>query len=192
MPDLDGFDVLELLGDDPPAFVFVTAYDQYAIRAFDVHAIDYLLKPFTDERFAAAVSRAKETLRWRQPEEAQRLAKLVNSHRAVVRRFMIRTAGRVIFLKADEIDWIEAADYYVRLHAGGNSYLLRQSMSDLESSLDPESFVRIHRSVIVNLDRVREMRAMFKGEMVVVLNDGKELRMSRSRRDELEARFRRR
>jgi two-component system LytT family response regulator len=192
MPDLDGFDVLELLGDDMPAIVFVTAYDQYAIRAFEVHAIDYLLKPFTDERFAAAVSRAKETLRARKPEEALRLTKLVHSHRAAVRRFMIRTGGRVLFLKADEIDWIEAADYYARLHAGGNSFLIRESMNDLESSLDPESFVRIHRSAIVNLDRIREMRTLFKGETVVVLNSGKELRMSRSRREELESRFRRR
>ncbi|HEX2060936.1 MAG TPA: LytTR family DNA-binding domain-containing protein [Thermoanaerobaculia bacterium] len=191
MPRLDGFDVLELLGDEAPAIVFVTAYDQYAIRAFEVHAIDYLLKPFTDERFEKALARAKELVR-RSETEREKHAKLTAAHRAYTRRFMVRTAGRVVFLKADEIDWIEAADYYARLHAGTASYLLRESMNELEATLDPETFVRIHRSAIVNLDRVREMRPLFRGELVVVLHDGTQLRMSRNRREELESRFRRR
>jgi two-component system LytT family response regulator len=193
MPRLDGFDVLELLGEDaPPAIVFVTAYDQYAIRAFEVHAVDYLLKPFTDERFDKALARAKDLVR-RSDGGATRekLARLTASHRAFTQRFMVRTAGRIVFLKAEEVDWIEAADYYARLHAGANSYLIRESMNDLEATLDPASFVRIHRSTIVNLDRVREMRPLFRGELVVVLSDGTQLRMSRSRRDELESRFRR-
>jgi two-component system LytT family response regulator len=189
MPRLDGFDVLELLGEDaPPAIVFVTAYDQYAIRAFEVHAVDYLLKPFTDERFDKALARAKDLVRHGMRDK---LSRLTTSHRAFTQRFMVRTAGRIVFLKAQEIDWIEAADYYARLHAGAHSYLIRESMNDLAASLDPASFVRIHRSTIVNLDRVREMRPLFRGELVVVLQDGTQLRMSRSRRDELESRFRR-
>jgi len=191
MPRLDGFDVLELLGDEAPAIVFVTAYDQYAIRAFEVHAVDYLLKPFTDERFEKALARAKELVRRKETDHAK-LAKLTAAHRTFAQRFMVRSAGRVVFLKADEIDWIEAADYYARLHAGASSYLIRESMNELEAMLDPEAFVRIHRSTIVNLDRVREMRPLFRGELVVVLEDGTQLRMSRGRREELESRFRRR
>jgi two-component system LytT family response regulator len=190
MPRLDGFDVLELLGEDAPAIVFVTAYDQYAIRAFEVHAIDYLLKPFTDERFDKALARARELVH-RGGGERAKLARLTASHRAFTQRFMVRSAGRIVFLKAEEIDWIEAADYYARLHAGANSYLIRESMNDLESTLDPAAFVRIHRSTIVNLDRVREMRPLIRGELVVVLRDGTQLRMSRNRREELESRFRR-
>ena len=190
MPGLDGFDVLELLGESAPAIVFVTAYDQYALRAFEVHAIDYLLKPFTDERFEKALSRVKELLRTRGlAGDRRKTAKLTASHRAAVQRFMVRAAGRVVFLKAAEIDWIEAADYYARFHVGPSSYLIRESMNDLEAALDPDAFVRIHRSVIVNLDRIREMRPVFRGELVVVLRDGTELRMSKSRREELEARF---
>jgi two-component system LytT family response regulator len=190
MPHLDGFDVLELLGDDAPAIVFVTAYDQYAIRAFEVHAIDYLLKPFTDERFEKALARAKELVRKRGGER-EKLSRLTASQRAFPQRFMVRAAGRIVFLTGEEIDWIEAADYYARLHAGPNSYLIRESMNDLEAALDPSAFVRIHRSSIVNLDRVREMRPLIKGELVVVLRDGTQLRMSRNRREELESRFRR-
>jgi two-component system LytT family response regulator len=193
MPRLDGFDVLELLGEDaPPAIVFVTAYDQYAIRAFEVHAVDYLLKPFTDERFDKALARAKDLVRRSDGGVTrEKLSRLTAAHRAFTQRFMVRTAGRIVFLKAEEVDWIEAADYYARLHTGANSYLIRESMNDLEATLDPASFVRIHRSTIVNLDRVREMRPLFRGELVVVLSDGTQLRMSRSRRDELESRFRR-
>jgi two-component system LytT family response regulator len=114
---------------------------------------------------------------------------LTAAHRATTQRFMVRSAGRVVFLKADEIDWIEAADYYARLHVGSSSYLLRESMNDLEATLDPNQFVRIHRSAIVNLDRVREMQPHLRGEMVVVLHDGTQLPMSRSRRDDLQSRF---
>ena len=191
MPRLDGFDVLEILGDEAPAIVFVTAYDQYAIRAFEVHAIDYLLKPFTDERFEKALARAKDLV-GRNDAEREKQSKLTASHRAFTQRFMVRSAGRIVFLKAGEIDWIEAADYYARLHAGPSAYLIRESMNDLEARLDPNAFVRIHRSAIVNLDRVREMRPLFRGELVVVLHDGTQLRMSRGRREDLESRFRQR
>lgn len=189
MPGLDGFDVIELLGDDAPIVVFITAYDQYAIRAFEVQAIDYLLKPFTDERFEMMMSRAKEMLRTRTDDRAK-ISRLTSAHRAHTQRFMVRSAGRILFLKAAEIDWIEAADYYARLHCGASSYLIRESMNELDATLDPSQFARIHRSVIVNLDRVREMKPMFRGEHVVVLRDGRELRMSRGRREDLESRFR--
>ena len=192
MPRLDGFDVVEILGDEASAIVFVTAYDQYAIRAFEVHAIDYLLKPFTDERFERALGRAKELVRKPSGDGGANLAHLMAAHRAAVQRFMVRSAGRVIFLKAGEIDWIEAADYYARLHAGERSYLLRESMNDLEASFDPDTFVRIHRSTIVNLDRVKELRTLAGTELVVILADGTQLRMSHSRRDDLESRFGRR
>jgi two-component system, LytTR family, response regulator len=191
MPRLDGFDVLEILGDEAPAIVFVTAYDQYAIRAFEVHAIDYLLKPFTDERFEKALARAKDLV-LRNDAEREKQTRLTASHRAFTQRFMVRSAGRIVFLKAGEIDWIEAADYYARLHAGASAYLLRESMNDLEARLDPNAFVRIHRSAIVNLDRVREMRPLFRGELTVVLHDGTQLRMSRGRREDLESRFKQR
>ncbi len=188
MPGLDGFDVLELLGDEAPAIVFVTAYDQYAIRAFEVHAVDYLLKPFTDDRFEKALARAKELVR-RNDTERPKLAQLTAAHRAYAQRFMVRSAGRVVFLKADEIDWIEAADYYARLHAGASSYLIRESMNDLEATLDPESFVRIHRSTIVNLDRVRELRPDPHGDCDVVLENGAAYRLSRLHRDRLMSSF---
>jgi two-component system LytT family response regulator len=185
MPGLDGFDVLELLGDPAPAIVFVTAYDQYAIRAFEVHALDYLLKPFTDERFMRALNRAKELI---SAGDTPSLSKLTASHRLAMKRFMVRSAGRVIFLKAGEIDWIEAADYYARLRVGSKSYLIRESMNDLEASLDPAAFVRVHRSAIVNLDRLRDMPALTATKQEIVLTDGTHLPMSRSRRKNLESR----
>ncbi len=190
MPGLDGFDVLAALGRHAPAIVFVTAYDHYAIRAFEVHAIDYLLKPFTDERFTSALERARELVTAGAARRQPALDRLAEAHRVHTQRFMVRSAGRVVFLKASEIDWIEAADYYARLHVGGQSHLIRESMTALEAALDPELFVRVHRGAIVNLDRVREMRPLFKGEHVVVLTGGTELRLSRSRRADLEARFR--
>jgi len=177
MPEVDGFDVLERVGADAvPAIVFVTAYDEYALRAFEVHALDYLLKPFDDRRFFAALSRAKELVRARTPS-------------AFVRRFLVRTRDKVLFIKADELEWVEAADYYVSLHAGGKSYLLRQTMAEIERQLDPAKFVRVHRSAIVNLDRVKEMHPLFRGDCAIVLADGTQLRLSRARREEFERRL---
>jgi two-component system LytT family response regulator len=177
MPEVDGFDVLARIGADAvPAIVFVTAYDEYALRAFEVHALDYLLKPFDDRRFFAALSRAKEQVRVKTPA----------SH---VRRFLVRTREKVLFIRADDLEWIEAADYYVSLHAGGKSYLLRQTMMEIERQLDPAKFVRVHRSAIVNLDRVKEMHPLFRGDSVLVLADGTQLRLSRARREEFEKRL---
>jgi two-component system LytT family response regulator len=178
MPEYDGFDVLEMLGRDaPPAVIFVTAYDQYALKAFDTGALDYLLKPFSNARFARALDRAKEriALRGSSPGKMDRLT--------------IKSAGRVLFLAAGEIDWIEAADYYASLHVGPKTYLVRRSMNELESDLDPSRFCRIHRSAIVNLERVRELRFDSDGEYELVLADATKLRLSRRYRKEVQARL---
>ncbi len=178
MPGCDGFDVLERLGSDAPsAVVFVTAYDKYAIQAFEVEALDYLLKPFDDARFFRALARAKAHL-------LQRTAKLPG-----LQRLIVKSAGRVVFLQTAEVDWIEAADYYACLHVGARTHLVRRSMSDLERDLDPKMFCRTHRSSIVNIARVRELRLDSNGEYEVVLNDGTKLKVSRSYREQLQQRM---
>jgi two-component system LytT family response regulator len=178
MPGCDGFDVIEQLGGDAPkAVVFVTAYDQYALKAFEVEALDYLLKPYSDSRFLRVLARAKTLL-------AQS-----NAEPRTLDRLMVKSGGRVTFLRAAEIDWIEAADYYACLHVGDRSHLLRRSMADLERELDREVFCRIHRSAIVNITRVRELRLDANGEYEVVLQDGAQLRLSRSYREQLQKRF---
>lgn len=185
MPEVDGFDVLQEIGPHAvPSVVFVTAYDEYALRAFEVHAIDYLLKPFDDRRFADALARAKEAARARRRGEADpRLAQLLEGR---ARRFFVRTREKVLLIKPDEIDWIEAADYYVSLHVGGKSHLLRETMNEIEQRLDPQRFFRVHRSAIVNVDRVREMHPLFRGDCVLVLQDGTKLKLSRTRREAFE------
>jgi two-component system, LytTR family, response regulator len=178
MPECDGFDVLELLGGDvPPAIVFVTAHDQYALKAFETGALDYLLKPFDNRRFERALDRARERIanRQRTPSKPDRI--------------VVKNTGSVVFLKVAEIDWIEAADYYACLHTGKKSYLLRRSMTELEQDLDDASFCRIHRSAIVNLDRVRELRFGRDGEYEVLLADGTSLRLSRRYRKALQSRL---
>jgi two-component system, LytTR family, response regulator len=178
MPECDGFDVLELLGGNlPPAIVFVTAYDQYALRAFEAGALDYLLKPFDNARFERALGRAKDRLR--QPQEGRRRND----------RLVIKSVGQVLFLKLSEIDWIEAADYYACLHVGAQSHLLRRSMNELDGELDPALFCRIHRSTIVNLDRVRGLKSGEDGEHEVLLENGTKLRLSRSYRKQLQSRL---
>ena len=174
MPECDGFDVLEQLGADlPPALVFVTAYDQYALQAFEAGALDYLLKPFDNARFERALRRAKERIGEKtRPAKAERLA--------------IKNAGEVLFLKIAEIDWIEAADYYVCLHVGPRAHLLRRSMADVEAELDSSRFCRIHRSAIVNLERVRRLETGEDGGMEVVLTTGAKLRLSRRYRKEIQ------
>jgi two-component system LytT family response regulator len=178
MPECDGFDVLELLGADvPPAIIFVTAYDQYALRAFEAGALDYILKPFDNARFNLALHRAKERIKNDRglPAKLERLA--------------LKCAGQVSFIKISEIDWIEAADYYASLHVGTKTHLLRRSMSELEQELDPTIFCRIHRSAIVNLNRVRSLKLNEDGEYEVVLDDGTHLRLSRRYRNQLQSRL---
>jgi len=178
MPEYDGFDILEMLGSEaPPAVIFVTAYDQYAIKAFEAGALDYLLKPFTNVRFARALDRARERIAQRQQPPVR------------MDRFTIKSSGKVLFLSASEVDWIEAADYYASLHVGPKTHLLRRSMNDLESDLDPGRFCRIHRSTIVNLDRVREIRFDSEAEYEVVLADQTRLRLSRRYKKDLESRL---
>ena len=178
MPECDGFDVLELLGADmPPAVVFVTAYDQYALRAFEAGALDYLLKPFDNARFERALNRAKERIATdlKQPPKVDRLA--------------IKSAGRISFVKPSDIDWIEAADYYACLHVGGKSHLLRRSLSNLDQELDPTIFCRIHRSTIVNLDRVCGLKLNADGDYDVLLDHGIRLCLSRRYRKQLQWRM---
>jgi two-component system LytT family response regulator len=178
MPECDGFDVLEMLGGElPPAVVFVTAYDQHALRAFEAGALDYMLKPFDNDRFERALGRAKQRIRQGkdQPRNPERLA--------------IRGAGQVLFLKVSEIDWIEAADYYACLHVGRKTHLLRRSMSELEQDLDQSVFCRIHRSTIVNLNRIRGLKVSEDGEYEVLLDTGAGLRLSRRYRKQLQVRL---
>ncbi|HKW41975.1 MAG TPA: LytTR family DNA-binding domain-containing protein [Gemmatimonadales bacterium] len=203
MPELDGFGVLREVGvDGPPAFVFVTAYDQYALRAFEVHAIDYLLKPFTDERFRESLQRAKQQVRQGQLVGLSRnLAALLDSvagrdsppqpsaRHGYLERLVVKSAGKVTLLRVADIEWIDAEGDYVRIHVGKAWHLLRETMKTLEARLDPERFVRIHRSTIVNLERIRELQPFFRGEYVVVLQSGVTLKLSRGYRDHLEARL---
>jgi two-component system LytT family response regulator len=201
MPEMDGFDVLARVGPERiQAIIFVTAFDQYALKAFDVHALDYLLKPFDDERFAHALARAKAQIEAREIDRlSKRLLALLEERESerkgskheknYLTRLMIKASGRVMLLKVDDIDFIEADGNYAKLHVGRKAHLLREKMHDLEERLDPERFVRIHRSIIVNLDRIKEMHPHFNGDYIVVLEDGRQLRLSRSRRDLLEARL---
>ena len=192
MPEMDGFEVLENLEREGlPTVVFVTAYDQYAIKAFDVHAVDYLLKPFDRERFSQAMGRARADVERQQvgdvKEQLLALLQDVESRRAKYpERLVIKTSGRVVFLKVDEIDWVVAAGNYVRLHAGGESHMLRETMGRLEERLDPEKFLRIHRSTIVNIERIRELQQQFHGDYLVVLKSGQRLTLSRSYRDRIQ------
>ncbi len=189
MPEMDGFAVLRAVGPERvPAVVFVTAYDRYALRAFDVHALDYLLKPFDRERFQKALERARAQLGERGTLGDRLLAlpkdvKKVSKH---PERFVIKSAGRVFFLRADEIDWVEAAGNYVQLHVGPTTHLMRETMGRLEARLDPEKFVRIHRSTIVQVDRIKEMQPAFHGDYIVILQDGARLNLSRSYREKLQ------
>lgn len=200
MPEMDGFEVLQQIGPDAvKAVVFVTAYDRFAIRAFEVQALDYVLKPFDDERFAAVIERARRHIRReRDGDLAGRLAALLDQFSgdappaaarqaaSTLSRFVVREGGRVFFQPVDEVDWIEAADYYARLHVGSRSYLLRESLSALEEQLDATRFVRVHRSAIINLERVLEIRPDWKNRPTVVLLSGTRIPISRSRRDVLE------
>jgi len=192
MPEVDGFALLEQVGADTvPAVIFVTAYDRYAVRAFEVHALDYLLKPFDDARFASALARAKERARGRRRGEIDtRIAELLKEREVSRTRFLIPVRDKTIVVDAAQIDWIEAADYYVTLHVGPAGHLLRQTMDEIEKQLDRRQFFRVHRSAIVNVDRVREIHPLFRGDCALVLADGRRIKLSRSRRKDFEALFR--
>jgi two-component system LytT family response regulator len=192
MPGIDGFGVLAALADAPmPAVVFVTAYDEFALRAFDAHALDYLLKPFDDARFRRALERVRTHLSGRLRRELDaRLAALLERMRGrpdYARRLVVRDGGRVVILRTDDVDRIEAAANYVRVHAGGRTYLLRGTMARMEAMLDPAEFVRIHRSTIVRIDRIRVLEPLYQGDFLVVLESGARLPSSRGYRDNLQA-----
>jgi two-component system LytT family response regulator len=197
MPVMDGFRVLREIGTDHlPITIFVTAYDRYALAAFEAHALDYLLKPFSDERFAKALDRAIAHVEMQQSGEiADRIVAMLNTGIPLARnsrtagergRLAIRVDGRLVILKAEEIDWIEAAGVYVELHARKRVYLHRTSITQLETQLGTDRFVRIHRSTLVNIDRVRELTPRTHGEFRVLLLDGTELKLSRGYRHRLE------
>src|SRR5437773_4214019 len=179
MPDLDGFQVLEAVGDDPPlpAIVFVTAYDEYALRAFDVHAVDYLLKPIEPERFARTLEHVRTTLGNRS-ERLEALLDALATRDLPLDRLVIRTRGKVSFLKPSESDWVEADGKHVKLHVGRETHVVRQQLKRLEPRLAPHGFVRVHRSAIVNVDRIKELEPWFHGEYVVILKDGTKLTSS--------------
>jgi two-component system LytT family response regulator len=194
MPEMDGFEMLSRLGKDAlPAVIFVTAYDQHALRAFEVHALDYLLKPFKQSRFKEAVQRVREMIGRRQTDEvSKRLAQLLGERKAApayLQRLTVKENDRVLLVKVVQIEWIESAGNYVILHVGKQSHILRETLAALEAQLDPKLFLRISRSTLVNLDQVRELQPLFKGEYVVVLHDGKQLPMTRGIR-ELEEKLR--
>lgn len=191
MPDTDGFDVLKQIpAEEMPLVVFTTAYDQYAIKAFEAHALDYLLKPFDQERLHRALERVRnELLRPHDPETAKRLLALlqdVKPKSLAEQRLIIRAGGKVVFLEVNEIDWIEAAANYVRVHVGTESYLLRGNIGRVAEMLDPTQFARIHRSTIVNIREIRELQPCNSGEFIVVLRNGKELPGSRGCRGALQ------
>jgi two-component system LytT family response regulator len=187
MPERDGFAVVKALPPGPlPAILFVTAYDHYALRAFDVHAVDYLLKPFTGERFRTALARARERIVQRSADGGlARLAETLRNRPVYLARVPVRTGGRTVFVDLDAVDWLEAADNYVRLHVRQREYLVRETLAALEGQIDPDRFVRIHRSAIVQVDRVAEIRATSHGDAELALRDGTRLSVSRTFRDRL-------
>lgn len=192
MPELDGFGVLAQVGDrSPPGVVFVTAHDDFALKAFEVHAIDYLLKPYDRQRFETALARARELLQARTPAgdpQTSAIAGLLSDvaqQRPPTGRIAVKSDGRIVLLKVAEIDWIEAADNYAVLHVGKDSHVVRETMNSLEGRLDPEQFLRINRSTIVSIDRIRDLEPLFHGEYSVRLNNGTRLTCSRSYKDRL-------
>ncbi len=185
MPQVDGFDLLDEIGiDRAPQVIFVTAYSEHALRAFEVHAVDYVLKPVVDERFALALARAKAQVRLRRDgaPAGGGLGPLLREHSRRTRRIVVRDRERTRVIEAATIDWIEAADYYAMIHAGGETHLLRETMQELEQRLDPVRFFRVHRSAIINLERVREIRPLDHGDRTLLLADGTAVRLARSRR----------
>lgn len=190
MPEMNGFDVLKALEENKiPAIVFTTAYDKYAIQAFEFHALDYLLKPFSRERFRRSVRHAREQLEnSRQSGNIdERLVSLLENLKAkkYLERIVVKSSGRVFFIKTEEIDWIEAAGNYLKLHVGRDAHLIRETMQSIEAKLDPEKFFRIHRSTLVQIDRIKELHPLFGGDYAVILRNGTELSLSRNYRDRL-------
>jgi two-component system LytT family response regulator len=191
MPELDGFGVLATAKPERmPVVIFTTAFSQHALKAFEVHALDYLLKPFDRERLKLALDRARERMRQAQTgainEKLTSLLADVRPQAPKADRLVIKTSGRVVLVRMADIDWIEAADNYVNLHVGAESHMLRETMSSIEARLDSKRFIRISRSTIVNLERIKELQPMFHGDYAVILRSGTRLGLSRSYRDKLQ------
>jgi two-component system, LytTR family, response regulator len=187
MPEMDGFQVVAAIGAERmPVTIFVTAFDRYAIRAFDANAVDYLLKPFAPDRLTRALARARERCLGKQDKvAAQRLFSLLDSRLQsdYAQRLAVATGGRIVFVPVADIDWIEAEGNYARLHVSRKAFDVRETLQALMEKLDPREFIRIHRSTIVNARRIREVQPWFQGSHIVVLQSGEELRMSRYQRD---------
>ena len=198
MPELDGFGVIAALPSDvTPLVIFVTAFDEHALRAFDVHAVDYVLKPIDPDRLHEALARAREAHEGREAVEQHKRTRAMvraagerDGAPAPIDRFLVKTDGRMFFVNAADVDWVEAEGNYVRLHAGGATHLIRETIAAVEKSLPASRFARIHRSAIVNLDRVVEMRQWNSGDYIVILQTGARLKLSRTYRQNLEARAR--
>jgi two-component system LytT family response regulator len=191
MPGMNGLDVVSLLDASTlPAVIFVTAYDKYALQAFEVNAVDYLLKPFDRERFQKAFQRARVQLERKDAQEInhrlQSLLETIRPQPKYLERMVVKSAGRIFFLAVAEIDWIESADNYVGLHSGHESHLIRETLTNLEKKLDPADFVRIRHSTIVNIKHIKELRPLFKGEFEIVLQNGTKLSSSRRYRSRLD------
>lgn len=186
MPTISGFEVVETIGvEQMPAVIFVTAYDEFALQAFEVNAVDYLLKPFDEERLKKAIERAKREIRQKESssvikEHLRSLLKEVKSEPKFLKRIPVKSARGTILVLTEEIDWITAAGHYVELHAGKETHLIREQITNLEQKLDPEKFIRIHRSIIVNLDSIKSLHPLFNGDHLIILRDGTELNMSRT------------
>src|SRR5690349_13233944 len=189
LPEFDGFDVIRAVGKvEMPVTIFVTAYDRYALQAFEAHALDYLLKPFSEDRFRDSLLRARRTLSMGHHNPAHQLTQLleeVGKRKDYAERIPVPCKGRFLFLNTRDLDWIEAEGNYLRLHSNGASYLIRGNMNEMESRLDPGKFMRIHRSTIVNLQRIREVQPWFHGHHRVVMNNGQELKLSRYQKEKL-------
>ncbi|MEO1053138.1 MAG: LytTR family DNA-binding domain-containing protein [Bacteroidota bacterium] len=195
MPEVDGFEVIKRVNTTDTQFIFVTAFDEYALKAFEVNAVDYLLKPYDDDRFKMALFKVKQQIDQRDLSAMnERLSSLL-AHIEVsesadsgesVTKIPVKTGHRIRFVDVENIDWIEAADQYVKLHVGDQYHLLRESMNTLESKLSSKNFLRIHRSTIINIDRVKELQPYHKGDYVVILTNNKTLRMSRTRKEKLQ------
>lgn len=193
MPEIGGFDVVEAIGaENMPLVIFVTAYDEFALRAFDVHALDYVLKPIDEARFTRTVNHVKNQLRRGQNEDEaklQSLLKQIGKERRYASRILIKSSRQTVLLPVDEIDWVGAAGNYLEVHAGSKSYLLRERMNSFEQKLNPDTFARIHRSTIINLNRVKTMQVLYNDDHLVILHNGEKLRMSRGYFDKLASRL---
>jgi two-component system, LytTR family, response regulator len=186
MPKIGGFEVIETIGvSKMPTVIFVTAYDEFALRAFEVNALDYLLKPFDAARLAKSIARAKRQIKLEDPaagieEKLRKLLVEVKTGPKYLRRLLVKSSRSTILVLTDEIDWITSAGNYLKLHTGRDTHLIREKLSQLETKLDPKDFMRIHRSTIVNLQRIKSLHPLFNGDQLIVLRDGQELNLSRT------------